>query len=407
METMLFISTITFGGVIILLTTLVILAQKKLTRQGKVTITINEDEDKRLDVEPSGTLLSALASNKIFIPSACGGGGTCGMCKVQVREGGGGVLPTETGHLTRSEVKDDVRLSCQVKVRDNMKIEVPEELFSIRNFDVTVKSNKNCATFIKEFIMELDPGDELDFKAGGYVQIEIPPYQIDFKDFDIEEEYRGDWDKYNLWDLKGRNEETVIRAYSMANHPAENNIVMLTVRIATPPPGVDCLPGLASTYIFNLKPGDRCRISGPYGEFFINESEREMCYIGGGAGMAPMRSHIFHLFHTLKTKRKVSFWYGARSKREMFYDDEFKAIAEKEENDFNYNVALSDPNPEDNWEGYTGFIHQVVHDKYLKDHEDPTEIEYYLCGPPMMIDAVINMLDELGVDEDMIRYDKF
>ena len=396
-----------FTGIILVLTICVLFAGSKLTKQGDVKILINEDPSKSLTVSPTGTLLSALAAQKIFIPSACGGGGTCAMCRVKVISGAGDPSPVEDGHLTRAEKKDHVRLACQVKVRDDMEIHVHDELFSIQNYDVTVVSNDNQATFIKEVVFQLDEGDVMDFKAGGYIQIEVPTGTYYFKDFVVEEQYRGDWDHFKLWDLKTVVSEPVIRAYSMAGHPAERSLVKLNIRIATPPPRTEGIqPGLCSSYIFSLKPGDRARISGPYGEFFINETQREMCYIGGGAGMAPMRSHIFHLFHTLKTKRKVSFWYGARSKREMFYIEDYDDIQANNDN-FKWQTALSDPLPEDNWEGYTGFIHQVVYEEYLSKHEDPTEIEYYLCGPPMMIDAVIGMLDSIGVEPDMIRYDKF
>lgn len=399
-------AVIVFSGLILALTACVVIANKKLTKSGDVSIVINDSPDQTIQTPASGTLLSALASKSVFIPSACGGGGTCAMCKVKVLEGGGDVIPTEMGHLSRAERKEGVRLSCQVKVRDDMKIQVPDELFSIRNFDVTVVSNKNVSTFIKEIVFKLDPGDELKFKAGGYIQIEVPAGTYAFKDFDIEEQYRPDWDRFNLWGLITKVDQPIIRAYSMANHPAEANMVMLNIRIATPPPNMSVQPGLCSSYVFSLKPGDRARLSGAYGEFFINETEREMCYIGGGAGMAPMRSHLFHLFHTMETKRKVTFWYGARSKREMFYEDDFNDIASKNDN-FSWNVGLSEPLPEDNWDGYTGFIHNVLYENYLSKHEDPTEIEYYLCGPPMMIDAIIDMLDKLGVEPEMIRYDKF
>lgn len=396
-----------FLGIILLLTFAVLFAGSKLTKQGDVKITINDDPEKGIVTSPTGTLLTALASQSVFIPSACGGGGTCAMCRVKVSSGAGDVSPVEDGHLSRAEKKEGVRLACQVKVRDDMEIHVPDELFSIQNYDVTVVSNDNQATFIKEVVFQLDEGDVMNFKAGGYIQIEVPSGTYRFKDFDIEEQYRGDWDHFKLWDLETKVEEPVIRAYSMAGHPAEKSLVKLNIRIATPPPRTEGIqPGLCSSYVFSLKPGDRARISGPYGEFFINETEREMCYIGGGAGMAPMRSHIFHLFHTLKTDRKVTFWYGARSRREMFYIEDYDDIQANNPN-FSWQTALSDPQPEDNWEGYTGFIHQVVYDEYLSKHEDPTEIEYYLCGPPMMIDAVINMLDSIGVEPDMIRYDKF
>ncbi|MBF0196989.1 MAG: NADH:ubiquinone reductase (Na(+)-transporting) subunit F [Planctomycetes bacterium] len=401
------LSIVVFTTIILLLTAGVVYAGMKLTKQGEVKITINDDPDKALDTSPSGTLLSSLSEKSIFIPSACGGGGTCAMCKVTVSDGGGEVNPVEEGHLSRAEKKSGVRLSCQVKVRDDMKIEVPDELFNIKSYDVTVVSNENVATFIKEVVFQLDEGDSMDFKAGGYIQIEVPSGVYRFKNFDVEEQYRGDWDHFKLWDLETKVDEPIIRAYSMACHPAEKNLIKLNIRIATPPPRTTGIqPGLCSSYIFNLKAGDRAKISGPYGEFFINETEREMVYIGGGAGMAPMRSHIFHLFHTLKTKRKVSFWYGARSKREMFYVDDYDDIAANNDN-FSWNCALSDPQPEDKWEGSTGFIHQVLLDEYLSKHEDPTEIEYYLCGPPMMIDAVVATLDSLGVEPEMIRYDSF
>ena len=398
-----------FTGVILLLVILLNYAQSKLLPQGDIKIVINDNPENDIITKPGSTLLSTLSAENIFLPSACGGGGTCAMCKCQVLEGGGEILPTETGHISRNEAKDHWRLACQLKVKENLNIRIPEEIFNIRKWECTVKSNNNVATFIKELIMELPEGEQLDFQAGGYIQIDIPEYHnLLFKNFDVETEYHPDWDKYKIWDLIANNDEAICRAYSMANHPAEGNRVMLNVRIATPPPQLwnDVPPGKASSYIFNLKPGDIVTISGPYGEFFIKDTDREMVYIGGGAGMAPMRSHLYHLFHTLKTDRKVSFWYGARSLREMFYHDEFIKIAEAFPN-FNYNVALSEPLPEDNWKGPTGFIHQVLHDMYLKNHEDPAEIEYYMCGPPPMIAAVDNMLYELGVEKDMIAYDSF
>ncbi len=400
------LSVLIFTGTIVVLVALLMVAEKFLSKSGMCNVRLNKDDDKVIPVKPGTTILNALTEKQIYLPSACGGGGTCGMCKCVVTDGGGDVLPTELGHLSRTEIKKNVRVGCQVKVKEDMDLEIPDEIFNIKKFNVTVVSNQNVATFIKELVLQLDEGDELHFESGGYIQIDIPTYDIPFTDFDIEEEYREDWDTYKLWELKGKNTEPIYRAYSMASHPAEKNTVKLNVRIATPPPRTSFPPGISSTYIFNLKPGDRCTISGPYGEFFIKDTKREMCYIGGGAGMAPMRSHIFHLFHTEKTDRPVSFWYGARSLREMFYDDEFKAIA-KDFPNFNYNVALSEPMPEDNWEGLTGFIHQALLDNYLNKHEDPGEIEYYLCGPPMMIDAVIAMLDSLGVEPEMIAYDKF
>ena len=394
--------------VIISLVLIINLAESKLLPQGDVSILINDDSDSEVKTRPGSTLLSVLAGQTIFLPSACGGGGTCAMCKCQVLEGGGDILPTETGHISRSEAKENWRLACQVKVKQDMKIHVPEEIFSIQKWEATVSSNENVATFIKELVLDLPKGENVNFQAGGYIQIDIPEYNINFNTFDVEKEYHPDWDKFKIWDLVAKNEEPIFRAYSMANHPAEGNRVMLNVRIATPPPPLwnDVPPGLASSYIFNLKPGDKVTISGPYGEFFIKDTDREMVYIGGGAGMAPMRSHLFHLFQTLKTNRKVSFWYGARSVREMFYDDQFKKIA-KEYPNFSYNVALSEPMEEDNWSGYTGFIHQVLHDEYLAKHEDPTEVEFYMCGPPPMINACDGMLDSLGVEKEMIAYDSF
>ncbi|MBH10149.1 MAG: NADH:ubiquinone reductase (Na(+)-transporting) subunit F [Candidatus Marinimicrobia bacterium] len=403
------LTVIVFTSVILILVLILNFAENQLLPQGDVNIEINEDTDNSIIARPGSTLLSALSSRSIFLPSACGGGGTCAMCECQVVEGGGEILPTETSHISRKKAKDNWRLACQVKIKEDLKIRVPDEIFSIQKWDCIVESNNNVATFIKELVLNLPEGENLNFKAGGYIQIDIPEYQnLSFDKFDIEKEYHSDWDNYKIWDLVANNDESVFRAYSMANHPAEGNKVMLNVRIATPPPPLweEVPPGLASSYIFNLKPGDKVTISGPYGEFFIKETDREMVYIGGGAGMAPMRSHIFHLFHTLKTGRKVSFWYGARSVREMFYDDHFKKIEENFPN-FTYKVALSEPMKEDNWEGYTGFIHQVLHDDYLKNHEDPTDLEYYMCGPPPMINACDNMLDSLGVDREMIAYDSF
>ena len=403
------LSVAIFSGVILILVLMLNLAESKLLPQGDVNLNINGDDEKSIQVRPGSTLLSALATENIFLPSACGGGGTCALCKCQVNEGGGEILPTEKGHINRTEAKDNWRLACQVKIKEDMKVHVPDEIFSIQKWECTVESNQNVATFIKELVLNLPEGENLDFQAGGYIQIDIPEYHnLGFNDFSIEEEYHPDWDKYKIWDLVANNDEPVFRAYSMANHPAEGNRVMLNVRIATPPPPLwdQVPPGLASSYIFNLKSGDKVTISGPYGEFFIKDSDREMVYIGGGAGMAPMRSHLFHLFHTLKTGRKVSFWYGARSVREMFYDEQFKQIQEEFPN-FSYKVALSEQMEEDNWTGHTGFIHQVLHDEYLAKHEDPTELEYYMCGPPPMINACDNMLDSLGVDKEMIAYDSF
>ena len=400
------LSTGIFTAIILLLVWALNFAESKLVNKGKVKLLINEDEKKSPEVEAGSNLLTTLSNNGIFLPSACGGQGTCGMCTCQITDGGGDILPTEESQLTRKQIKDNVRLACQVKVKQDMKIHIPEEIFNIQKFDCTVRSNDNVATFIKELVLELPEGQVMNFKAGGYIQIYIPPYHLKYREFDIEKQYHPDWDKYHLWDLKASNDEEIFRAYSMAGYPAEVGTVMLNVRIATPPPGTDFPPGISSSYIFNLKPGDKVTVSGPYGEFFIKDTDREMMYIGGGAGMAPMRSHIFHLFKTLKTKRKVSFWYGARSRREMFYDEQFKAI-EKEFPNFSYHVALSDPLEEDNWDGPVGFIHQVVLDNYLKDHDAPEDIEYYLCGPPMMISAVNNMLYNQGVEKENIAFDEF
>ncbi len=402
-------AVLVFVAVVILLVTLLNTAASKLLPQGKVDIIINDDRENMLSVSAGRSLLSTLSDEKIFIPSACGGGGTCGMCKCRITEGGGQVLPTELNHISRSEVKENVRLSCQVKVREPMNIYVPEEIFNIRQWECMVLSNRNVATFIKELVLELPEKEKLEFKAGGYIQIDIPEYrEIVFSDFEIEPEYREDWDKFKLWQLKADNDQATFRAYSMANHPAEGNIIMLNVRIATPPQDLmeSVPPGIGSSYIYSLKPGDKVRVSGPYGEFFIRDSEREMVYIGGGAGMAPMRSHLFHLFKTLKTGRKVSFWYGARSRKEMIYDEEFRAIA-GEFPDFSYHVSLSSPLPGDNWDGFTGYIHNVLYENYLKDHEEPEEIEYYMCGPPVMVAAVEEMLYNLGVEKEMIAYDEF
>ncbi len=400
------LSVAVFTFVIMGLVTIITQAEKRLVAQGDVKININGDEEKSITAPAGSTLLTTLSNSGLYLPSACGGGGTCAMCKCQIFDGAGDILPTEAGHFTRKEIKENWRLSCQVKVKGDLEIGVPEEVLSIQKFTCTVRSNHNVATFIKELVLDIDDGKEMDFEAGGYIQIYVPEYDIDFKNFDIEKEYHPDWDQFKLWDLKARNDEEIFRAYSMANHPAEGNIVMLNIRIATPPRGMDVPPGICSSYVFNLKPGDKVEVSGPYGEFFAKETEREMCYIGGGAGMAPLRSHIFDLFHTRKTNRKVTYWYGARSLREMFYEDDFRKI-EKEFDNFKFHVALSDPLPEDNWEGPTGFIHQVVLENYLKNHPDPTEIEYYLCGPPLMLDAVQKMLYDLGVEREMIDFDDF
>jgi len=404
-----FLSVAIFCGIILILVLMLNFAESKLLPQGEVTININGDDEKSMQLKPGPTLLSALATQNIFLPSACGGGGTCALCKCQVNEGGGEILPTEKGHISRSEAKENWRLACQVKIKDDMKVHVPDEIFNIQKWDCTVRSNKNVATFIKELVLELPKGENLNFTAGGYIQIDVPEYHdLGFKNFDVEKEYHEDWDKFKIWDVVANNDEDCFRAYSMANHPAEGNIIMLNVRIATPPPALwdQVPPGIASSYIFNLKAGDKVTISGPFGEFFAKDTDREMIYLGGGAGMAPMRSHLFDLLDTQKTKRKITFFYGARSAREMFYHDDFTRL-EKEFPNFKYIVGLSEPMPEDNWEGPTGFIHNVAFDQYLKDHEDPTELEYYMCGPPMMIDACDKMLYDLGVEREMIAYDSF
>lgn len=402
---------VVFLLITLLLVTLLLYAKAKLSPSGLVKLTINGERE--LEIEPGSTILSTLSNSNIFLPSACGGGGTCGMCKCQVTEGGGTILPTETGFFNRKQQQEDWRLGCQVKIREDMRIQVPEEVLGIKKWECEVVSNHNVATFIKEFVVKLPEGENLNFKSGGYIQIDIPPCEVDFsKDIDIENEYREDWDAMKIWNLKMVNAEDTFRAYSMANHPAEGNIIMLNIRIATPPWDrasggfLKVNPGICSSYLFSRKPGDKVTISGPYGEFFIKETDNEMMFIGGGAGMAPMRSHIFHLFHTLKSKRKVSFWYGARSKREVFYEEDFRAI-EREFPNFTFTIALSDPKPEDNWTGKIGFIHQVINDSYLKAHEAPEDIEYYMCGPPMMNTAVEKMLDSLGVPSEMLAFDDF
>ena len=403
-----------FTGIVLALVAIILVARSKLVASGNVRILINNDESKAISVPAGGKLLNVLADNKVFVSSACGGGGTCAQCKVHVHEGGGDILPTETGHINKREAREGMRLSCQVNVKQDMNIEVPPDVFSVKKWECEVVSNDNVATFIKEFVVKPPEGETLDFESGGFIQIEVPPFECDFKDFEaIDERFHPDWDRFKCWDFKCVNTEPVIRAYSMANHPAEGDIIMLNIRIAMPPPDrssptgwKQVPPGIASSYVFGLKPGDKVTISGAFGEFFIQETEREMVYVGGGAGMAPLRSHLYHLFHTLKTGRKVSYWYGARNPNEVFYEDHFRAI-EKEFPNFKFHIAMSDPRPEDNWEGYVGFIHQVVHDEYLKEHPAPEDVEYYMCGPPMMLQAVLGMLDGLGVEEEMIRFDEF
>lgn len=395
-----------FTGVVLSLVVVILIARSQLVATGDVQIVVNEQ--KTLTVAAGGKLLGSLSDQGIFVSSACGGGGTCAQCKVQVLEGGGDILPTERAVINRRQARDGYRLSCQVAVKQDMRIEVPPEVFETKKWLCTVRSNHNVATFIKELVLELPEGEEVNFKAGGYIQIEAPPHEVAYEDFDVEEEYRPDWDKYNVWRYKSVVTEPVVRAYSMANYPGEKGIIMLNVRIASPPPGTPegTPPGQMSSFIFGLKPGDQVTISGPYGEFFIKDTDAEMIYVGGGAGMAPLRSHIFELFKNLRTGRKVSYWYGGRSLRELFYMDEFQAI-EKEFPNFSFNIGLSEPMPEDNWTGYTGFIHQVLYDNYLKDHPAPEDIEYYMCGPPMMNSAVLKLLDDLGVEPENIALDDF
>lgn len=406
-----FSSVVIFLLVTLLLVSLLLYAKKKLTPSGTAVININSGE-KELIVDPGQSLLSALGSNKIFLPSACGGGGTCAMCRCQVTDGAGSILPTETGFFTRKEQMSNWRLACQVKVKEDIQMEIPHEILGIKKWDCEVVSNGNVATYIKEFVVKLPEGENLDFKSGGYIQIDVPKIDVDFKDIFVEEEYRDEWEKYKMFDLKMSNPEPTFRAYSMANHPAEGNIVMLNIRIATPPFDrvnggfMKVNPGICSSFIFSRKTGDKVTISGPYGEFFIKETQREMMFIGGGAGMAPMRSHIFHLFHTIQSGRKVTFWYGARSKKEIFYEEHFRAIEQKFPN-FKFTIALSEPQPEDNWDGAIGFIHRVIFDQYLIKHDEPEDIEYYLCGPPMMNSAVNQMLYDLGVPDEMIAFDDF
>lgn len=409
-----FVVTLSIGVfllVTLILVGLLLFIKQKLTPEGNVNIRINDE--KVISTERGVTVLSALGSNKIFLPSACGGGGSCGLCKCQVIEGGGEILPTETGFFTRQQIKDNWRLGCQVKIREDLDIKVPEEILGIKKWECEVVSNDNVASFIKEFVVKLPEGETLNFKSGSYIQIDVPKIEVDFKDMIIQERFKSEWDKFKLWGLHMSNPEQTYRAYSMANHPAEGNIIMLNIRIATPPfdrakgGWADVNPGICSSYIFSRKPGDKVMISGPFGDFHILNTKREMLYIGGGAGMAPLRSHLLHLFKTLKTTdRKISYWYGARSKNEIFYEEDFKAI-EKEFPNFSFNIALSEPRPEDNWTGYVGFIHQVIYDHYLKNHEAPEDIEYYMCGPGPMANAVKGMLDNLGVPKEMLMFDDF
>lgn len=403
-------SVIVFLVAVLIPVAILVIVRKRLTPQGKVNININDE--KNLEVEPGNSLLATLANEQIFLPSACGGGGNCGMCRCQVLEGGGTILPTETGFFSRKEQQDHWRLGCQVKVREDMKIHINPQIFGIKKWECEVVSNRNVATFIKEFKVKLPEGEHLNFKSGGYIQIDVPKIDVNYKDIVVNEEYQKDWEKFHMFDLVMHNPEPQFRAYSMANHPAEDNIIMLNVRIATPPFDrvnggfMKVNPGVCSSYIYSLKPGDKVTISGPYGEFHVKDTKNEMIFIGGGAGMAPMRSHILDQFLTRHTDRKASFWYGGRSLRELFYIDDFKKI-EAENPNFKFNIALSAPLPEDNWTGYIGNIHEVLFENYLKSHEAPEDIEYYLCGPPMMTQAVLKMLDNLGVPKDNIMFDDF
>ncbi|WP_413489953.1 NADH:ubiquinone reductase (Na(+)-transporting) subunit F [Shewanella baltica] len=394
-----------FTLVVCLLVIVILIAKKQLVASGEVTISINEDAEKSIQVAAGDKLLGALASQSIFIPSACGGGGTCGQCRVKIKAGGGDILPTEMGHITKKEAKEGCRLACQVSVKTDMELELDEEIFGVKKWQCQVISNDNKATFIKELLLELPEGEDVRFKAGGYIQIEAPAHVVKYADFDIPEKYRGDWDKYGLFDIVSTVNEEVLRAYSMANYPDEKGRIMLNVRIATPP-SANVPAGKMSSYIFNLKAGDTVTISGPFGEFFVKETDAEMVFIGGGAGMAPMRSHIFDQLKSKKTTRKMSFWYGARSSREVFYQADFDALAAENDN-FAWHVALSEPLPEDNWTGYTGFIHNVIYENYLKNHKAPEDCEYYMCGPPIMNSSVIKMLESLGVEPENILLDDF
>ncbi|HRP76005.1 MAG TPA: NADH:ubiquinone reductase (Na(+)-transporting) subunit F [Rhodocyclaceae bacterium] len=394
-----------FVAIVIILVYVILMARSRLVATGNVKINVNNE--KTIEVPVGGKLLGALAGAKLFVGSACGGGGTCAQCRVKVFEGGGAILPTETGHINKRQQREGERLACQVAVKQDMKIEVPEEVFGVKKWECTVRSNDNVATFIKELVLELPEGEHVDFRAGGYIQIECPAHRVNFKEFDIQERFREDWDRFNVWQYVSNVDEDVVRAYSMANYPDERGIIMLNVRIATPPPRAEGVPpGKMSSFIFGLKAGDKVTISGPFGEFFARDTDAEMVFIGGGAGMAPMRSHIFDQLRRLKTKRKISFWYGARSKREMFYVEDFDMLAAENDN-FEWHVALSDPLPDDNWDGYTGFIHNVLYENYLKDHPAPEDCEFYMCGPPMMNAAVIQMLLDLGVERENIMLDDF
>ncbi|CAM2911424.1 NADH:ubiquinone reductase (Na(+)-transporting) subunit F [Vibrio rarus] len=401
------LGVVMFTLIVLALVLVILFAKSKLVPTGDVNILVNGDPEKGFAVSPGDKLLGALAGNGIFVSSACGGGGSCGQCRVKVKSGGGDILPTELDHISKGEAREGERLACQVAVKSDMEIELPEEIFGVKKWECTVLSNDNEATFIKELVLQIPDGEEVPFRAGGYIQIEAEPHHIKYSDFDIPDEYREDWDKFNLFRYESVVKEESIRAYSMASYPEEKGLIKLNVRIATPPPNnPDVPPGIMSSYIWSLKAGDKCTISGPFGEFFAKDTDNEMVFVGGGAGMAPMRSHIFDQLLRLKSKRKMTFWYGARSKREMFYIEDFDKLAAENDN-FVWHCALSDPSPEDNWDGYTGFIHNVLYENYLKDHDAPEDCEFYMCGPPMMNAAVIGMLKDLGVEDENILLDDF
>ena len=407
MQIDLILGVVSFTGVVLLLVLVIIFARSRLVSTGSVNIEINDDPANTITVPAGSKLLQTLAENKIFLSSACGGGGTCSQCKCLVMDGGGSILPTEESHFTSKEQNEGWRLSCQVAVKNDLKIQIPDEVFGVKEWECEVISNDNVATFIKELILKLPEGEEVNFKAGGYVQLEAPAYEdLSYKAFDVDNEYHSDWDKFKIWDNIANNDEPIIRAYSMANYPEEKGVLKFNIRIASPPPGSDVPPGLMSSWVFNLRAGDKVRVFGPFGEFFARKTDSEMVFVGGGAGMAPMRAHIFDQLLRINTNRKITFWYGARSLREMFYVDDFDKLQEDNEN-FNWHVALSDPLPEDDWSGETGFIHQVLLDNYLKSHPAPEDCEYYLCGPPMMNKAVIDMLINLGVEPENIMLDDF
>lgn len=407
-QAVILLSMVMFTGTVLVLVAFILAARARLVSEGLVAVDINDDPEKRMEVASGGKLLQTLAQQKIFLSSACGGGGTCGQCRVRVKSGGGDILPTEEPHFTKREIKDGWRLGCQLAVKQDMCIELDEEFFGVKRWECEVISNDNVATFIKELVLRLPEGEDVHFRAGGFVQLEAPPYDIRYADFDIPAEYRGDWERFKLLDLKASNKETVIRAYSMANYPDEKGLLKFNIRIATPPLKQlnEIPPGLMSSWVFSLKPGDKVTVFGPFGDFFARQTDAEMVFVGGGAGMAPMRSHIFDQLKRLASKRKITFWYGARSLREAFYVDEFDQLARDNPN-FTWHLALSEPQPEDNWTGYTGFIHNVLFENYLKSHAAPEDCEFYMCGPPMMNAAVIKLLDDLGVDRENILLDDF